>query len=1048
MKKSSTILISALFVFLTQINAFCQSYDDYYYSFDEKVFLNIVNDKYVVEFPNGVDENLFTLNNIDYKKLHAGIYVVLDDITTIQNTFGQSYYLNPVYTTLDGFELFPTREIIMQFKDDVEESTKNYLINFFSLQEVESTRLFDIYTANNSLQVSKEIQLTGNTIYCCPNFYCRVEKFDGYIPNDEYFGQQFYLNNTGQLTNDGHYGTADADIDAPEAWEITKGNNNIVVAVIDEGLTDNHFDLPSSRQIRLNGSNFAAPYDQTDPNDPSPVENSNHGNACSGIVAAEQDNNQGISGIAPLCRVMPIRIPLGFYGVPPSVFSQAITFASDNQADIISNSWGYWSDNPNLHPAIVVAIEDAIESGSLVIFAAGNTADHNVNENGYVTFPANANVDQLITVAASDRDDLQANYSPTSNLIEISAPSHTAYHSQIAGEAFNVWTMDIPGEPGYNPWHETWTGGLPAVGEVLPDYGTNNLAYTGRMGGTSAAAPQIAGCAALVLSANPNLNSNQINDLIYYKADKVGGYNYNWNSLVPGHSKELGYGRLNCYKSVHTASQMYTSEIDLYTKDLEDDFGIEPNEAEEGTPMWVSPEIWIRNQPDGFENQEHENPVYSDTDPVFVYVRVTNKGETASYGSEELKLYWAKASSALSWDGSFNGSGDPVMGDEISTQNIPILQAGSVTILEFQWMVPDPSDYEDINPEPWHFCLLSRIVASSDPMTFPEGTSVYMNAYNNNNIAWKNVTVVDFKNDTPKQGGVIALGNIFRERTTFEIEFKVPQPCVGNSILDEAEVRLDLDDLTYQIWSDGGKQGQNILELKNKQILITGDPATLENLTYDVDEWSTLFVGFNFLTDGATSNKTEFKYLATERRSSDQMVIGGELFIIKKPGRDLFDADAGEDKTTSKNENVSISAETIGESAEYNWYDMQDSLIYSGTSLNVTLDTTTSFRLEVLATTDGFKDYDEVTVNVKRHEIVNMAPNPTTGQVTVEYDVEGISSAYLLITKPYNPSTETIILDVSQTEVTFDLTSYEIGIYGIILVCDDQMVDQKLLIVQ
>ncbi|MBL7104485.1 MAG: S8 family serine peptidase [Bacteroidales bacterium] len=1046
MKKSYKIILSVMFVLFMQTFAISQSYDDYYYSFDEKVFLNIVNDKYVIEFPNGVDENLFTQNNIEYEKLHTGLYVVFDDITTIQGIFGQSYYINPVYQTLDGFELLPTREIILQFKDNVEESTKNYLINFFSLQEVVSTRLYDIFKVNNALQISKEIQLTGKTVYCCPNFYCKVEKFDGYIPNDEYFGQQFYLHNTGQLTNDGHYGTEDADIDAPEAWEISKGNNNIVVAVIDEGLTDNHFDLPSSRQIRLPGSNFAAPYDQTDPNDPSPVENSNHGNACSGIIAAEQDNNQGISGIAPLCKVMPIRVPFGNY--PSSVYIDAIVFASDNQANIISNSWGYNSDNPNLIPGLVVAIEDAINNGSLVVFAAGNTANHNTNNNGFVTFPANSSAEGLITVAASDRDDLQANYSPTSNLIEISAPSHTAYNSQIVGEAFNVWTIDIPDQAGYNPWHETWTGGLPPVGEILPNYGTNNLAYTGRMGGTSAAAPQISGCAALALSANPNLNISQINNLLYSKADKVGGYNYNWSSLFPDHSKELGYGRLNCYKTVYTASQMYTSEVDLYIKDLEYDFGIEPEEAEVGTPMWVSPDIWVRNQPDGFENQEHENPIYSETNPVYVYVRITNKGETASYGSEVLKLYWAKASAALAWDGSFNGSGNPVMGDEISTQNIPILQTGSETILEFQWMVPDPSDYEDINPEPWHFCLLSRIVASSDPMTFPEGTSVYMNAYNNNNIAWKNVTVVDFKNDTPKQGGVIALGNIFRERTTFEIEFKVPQPCVGNSILDEAEVRLDLDDLTYQIWSAGGKQGQNILELKNKQILITGDPATLENLTYDVDEWSTLFVGFNFLTDGAASNKTEFKYLATERRSSDQMVIGGELFIIKKPGRDLFDADAGEDKTASKNENVSISAETIGEAAEYNWYNMQDSLIYTGNSFNVTLDTTTSFKLEVLATTDGFKDYDEVTVNVKQYEIVNMAPNPTTGQVTVEYDVEGISSAYLLITKPFNPATETIILDVSQTEVTFDLTDYETGIYGIILVCDDQMVDQKLLLVQ
>jgi hypothetical protein len=138
----------------------------------------------------------------------------------------------------------------------------------------------------------------------------------------------------------------------------------------------------------------------------------------------------------------------------------------------------------------------------------------------------------------------------------------------------------------------------------------------------------------------------------------------------------------------------------------------------------------------------------------------------------------------------------------------------------------------------------------------------------------------------------------------------------------------------------------------------------------------------------------------------------------------------------------------IGGAAEYNWFNLQDSLIYSGTNMTVTLDTTTKFKLEVLALADGFKDYDEVTINVKQYEITNIAPNPTNGQVTVEYDVEGVSSAYLLITKPYNPITYLIVLDLMQNQKTFDLSDYAAGIYGVILVCDDQMVDQKLLYIQ
>jgi len=1046
MNKINKILFLILFVLCAQITVISQTYDDFYYAFDQKVYLNIVSNKYVVEFPNGVDETLFTQNNLENEKLDTGIFEVSSNITTIQNVFGQSYYINPLYTTNDGLEISITREIVIRFNDGVSESEKADLINDYGLQLVESTRLFDLYQVANSLQISKEVFLSGLVEYCYPNFMCEATAFDGYHPNDEYYYKQYYLHNTGQLINNGHYGTADADIDAPEAWEITKGSSNITIAVIDDGVTDNHPDLPSSRQIRLSGSNFSS----GDPNDPSPLWDfdlevwENHGNCCAGIIGATQDNWEGVSGIAPQCKIMPIKVTLDSKSKTDE-YSQAITFAFDHGANIISNSWGFLDQNPYLIPALRTAIEDAIEGGCLVIFAAGNEADQNNYDIGYVIFPANIGVPGLITVAASDRDDLQANYSPTSEMIDVSAPSSTDANN--VDEDGNVWTMDYPGEDGWNPW--PYSTDYPPLWEELPNSGTNYLSYTGRMSGTSAAAPQVAGCAALALSVNPNLSIGQINDLIRFKSDKVGGYNYDFNYLMPGHSNELGYGRLNCFKMVETAASMVSPNFDLYTKDLEEDFGIEPNEAE-GAPMWISPDIWIRNQNDGIANQVTQNPEYGSI--AYVYVRVTNIGATPSSGGQVM-LYWAKASADLAWPEHWDGSIiDPLMGAMIGQANIPQILPGKETIITLPWSsIPDPALYEGVGDNPWHFCILSRIVSGSDPMATPEGSSVYQNTFNNNNIAWKNVTLAGGKNNSRNPGGVIAMGNSFGEPTTFDIELYVPKPCAGHSILDEAEVRVIMDDLTYAIWVAGGKQGVNISEQKYKQFIITGDYAMISNLTYDIGESSTLFVGFNFLTDQAETNKNIFKYMVTQKRSSDQMIIGGELYIIHKPPRDdddLFDADAGADKNISKDESVVINAESIGEEAEYNWYDMEDSLIYSGSSLNVTLDTTTQYRLEVLAVTDGFKDYDEVTVNVKQYEITGIVPNPATNLVTIDYDVTGVSSAYLLITKPYDPATDTFILNISQNQIVFDVSGYDAGLYGVILVCNDQIVDQKLLLVQ
>src|SRR5690606_16115882 len=184
-----------------------------------------------------------------------------------------------------------------------------------------------------------------------------------------------------------------------------------------------------------------------------------------------------------------------FGNIPANVFADAIDFATINGADILSNSWGYGTSDPNYQPVIVSAINTAINNGKLVLFAAGNTANQINGNNGYITFPGSGNIENLITVGASDRNNNQANYSPDGIGLEISAPSHTAYNTQITGESYNIWTIDIPGSNyGYNSWRD-YAGGLPTNGEILPNYGTNYADYTGRMGGTSAATPEVAGVA-------------------------------------------------------------------------------------------------------------------------------------------------------------------------------------------------------------------------------------------------------------------------------------------------------------------------------------------------------------------------------------------------------------------------------------------------------------------------------------------------------------------------------------------------------------------------
>src|SRR5690606_27133841 len=124
---------------------------------------------------------------------------------------------------------------------------------------------------------------------------------------------------------------------------------------------------------------------------------------------------------------------------------------------------------------------------------------------------------------------------------------------------------------------------------------------------------------------------------------------------------------------------------------------------------------------------------------------------------DQLKLYWSKASTSLAWDSHWNGTNftdpdnpnwiGPLKGDEIGTLTIPPLESGEETIIKFPWFPPNPENYEGMNPEPWHFCLLARIESVDDPIG-DETTILGHNVRKKNNIAQKNVSVIKVASGT------------------------------------------------------------------------------------------------------------------------------------------------------------------------------------------------------------------------------------------------------------------------------------------------------------
>lgn len=334
-----------------------------------------------------------------------------------------------------------------------------------------------------------------------------------------------------------------------------------------------------------------------------------------------------------------------------------------------------------------------------------------------------------------------------------------------------------------------------------------------------------------------------------------------------------------------------TTGVDLWSQDTPEDIGDEPNTA--SPAMWRSDDIWVRNQNDGIGNQEHQNPEYRPPGfgSSYIYVRVRNKACTGS-GSGDVKLYWAKASTALSWPAPWDGSvtTPALMGGLIGTKSTGTVAAGNFVVLEFSWNPPDPADYSSFGADKPHFCLLSRIETSSTSpygMTFAEGSNLGTNVRNNNNIVWKNITIVD----EVAEGGRLAwvtVGNISTSAAKAKFVFAVPKEKGEESIFTWGKVTVDLGAKLFKKWQDGNESGEGVNAIDNRQIQVLKSGAWFGNMKFDPHEFHTIkvrFEPFEQVLKVPTVYKLELIQYETDIDTEE--LVGGQTFVLKSKGEEV-----------------------------------------------------------------------------------------------------------------------------------------------------------------
>ncbi|MBI3852218.1 MAG: S8 family serine peptidase [Verrucomicrobia bacterium] len=285
------------------------------------------------------------------------------------------------------------------------------LASFHALQKGEATRTF---AGIGNIQVVRLPK--GETV---PNFIRKYEQSGlveyaepDYIvhlaaaaPNDPKYldGTLWGLNNTGQFS-----GTVDADIDAPEGWEVLHSASNIVVAVIDTGVRYTHEDLAANMWVNPNDGSHGlcvvtnANTGMLDPKDPN--DDYGHGTLVAGILGGVGNNGKGVTGVAWRVQIMACKFIDNLGNGTYSDAIACIDYARTNGAKIINASWGDYGFSMSLSNAIYSARNADI----IFVAAAGNNAT-DVDISPY--YPAGYDIDNIVSVAASTRYDSMAGFS-------------------------------------------------------------------------------------------------------------------------------------------------------------------------------------------------------------------------------------------------------------------------------------------------------------------------------------------------------------------------------------------------------------------------------------------------------------------------------------------------------------------------------------------------------------------------------------------------------------------------------------------------------------
>jgi len=365
--------------------------------------------------------------------------------------------------------------VFSSYKEFNQQHYKFHLHQYYKLELNQAVDILELVNDLKQLEQIEDVEL---------NYILKINT----TPNDPYYSSQWAHENNGQAVSDNgnNVGTNDCDTDTNQAWDITTGEDDVIIAILDTGVSE-HEEFTGRL---LEGYDFIN-------NDTDPYDDNGHGTSCAGIAAAKGNNATGISGVCWDCLIMPIKI-MTFDGYGEDIqIADGLQWSADNGANVISMSLGgggYVSYFDN-------AIDYAASIGSVVFAASGN------DNGGSISYPSG--YENCVSVGA---------LSPCNERKSPSSCDGENYWGSNYGDGLNFLA------PGVRIHTTTSSGG-----------------YTSTFNGTSSACPHAAGIAGLIFSADQTLSSESVKIIMEQSADDLG---------ADGYDIQTGYGRLNAFNAL------------------------------------------------------------------------------------------------------------------------------------------------------------------------------------------------------------------------------------------------------------------------------------------------------------------------------------------------------------------------------------------------------------------------------------------------------------------------------------------------------------------